>query len=350
VVSENNLKNTMHFFDHPSDVRPVVLTGDRPTGPLHLGHFVGSLRSRLELQDYAEQFILLADLQAMTDNAGDPNRVTNNVIQVALDYLAVGIDPDKSTVFIQSQVPELAELTMLLLNLVSVSRLERNPTIKTEILLRGFERDMPAGFLTYPVSQAADITAFQATLVPVGDDQLPMIEQTNELVRRMNAIAGRPVLCECEARLSSVARLPGVDGRKMSKSLGNSIALGASADEVRSAVRRMYTDEKHLKVSDPGQVEGNVVFAFLDAFELDRLELDELKAHYRRGGLGDGILKKRLEERLQSLIAPIRARREEFAKDKVAVFDMLRAGTIRARERAARTLLEVKLALGLVYF
>ncbi|RYH65595.1 MAG: tryptophan--tRNA ligase [Alcaligenaceae bacterium] len=341
----------MQFTSNSDISRLVVLTGDRPTGPLHLGHFVGSLRSRLELQETAEQFILLADLQAMTDNIGNPSKVTSNVMEVALDYLAIGLDPAKSTIFVQSQVPELAELTVLLMNLVTVSRLERNPTIKAEIILRGFDRDIPLGFLAYPVSQAADIAAFRATVVPVGDDQIPMIEQTNELVRRMNAVCGRPVLVECTAQLSTIPRLPGIEGNaKMSKSLGNAIPLGASPDEIRNAVRKMYTDPNHLTVDTPGRVEGNVVFAFLDAFEPDRHALEELKAHYRRGGLSDSLLKRRLEEHLQSVIEPIRERRIEIARDRSFVTEMLRQGNERARRRAATTLGEVKAALGLSYF
>ncbi|WP_155625955.1 tryptophan--tRNA ligase [Burkholderia vietnamiensis] len=293
---------------HPA--RPIILTGDRTTGPLHLGHYIGSLRARVQMQHDATQFLLLADTQALTDNMGRRQRVTENVIEVALDYLAVGIDPALSTIVVQSQVPELAELSQYLLNLVTVARLERNPTIKEEIRLRGFERDIPAGFLTYPVSQAADITAFKATHVSVGDDQLPMIEQTNELVRRFNATVEQPVLVECEAVLSAVTRLPGIDGKaKMSKSLGNAITLGATPDEITRAVKDMYTDPNHLRVSDPGQVEGNVVFTFLDAFEPDVQKVDELKAHYRRGGLGDSVVKRVLDERLQALIEPIRARR-----------------------------------------
>lgn len=334
-----------------SSAKPVILTGDRTTGPLHLGHYVGSLRSRVELQHKAQQYLLLADAQAMTDNVGQHQKVTDNVIEVALDYLAAGIDPDLSTIFIQSQVPELTELTQYLLNLVTVSRLERNPTIKEEIRLRGFERDIPAGFLTYPVSQAADITAFKATLVPVGDDQLPMIEQTNELVRRFNSTVNRQVLVECEAVLSSVTRLPGVDGKaKMSKSLNNSISLGASDDEIKKAVNRMYTDPNHLRVDDPGQVEGNVVFAFLDAFEPDRDALDELKTQYRHGGLADSVLKRRLNEHLQALLAPIRQRRQHFAADRGEVMSILRSGTEKARQVASQTVSEVKAALGLNYF
>ncbi|WP_144108148.1 tryptophan--tRNA ligase [Paraburkholderia sp. BCC1886] len=330
---------------------PIILTGDRTTGPLHLGHYIGSLRARVQLQHEAKQFLLLADTQALTDNVGRHQKVTSNVIEVALDYLASGIDPEKSTIFIQSQVPELAELTQYLLNLATVARLERNPTIKQEIQLRGFERDIPAGFLTYPVSQAADITAFKATRVPVGDDQLPMIEQTNELVRRFNHTVEREVLVECEAVLSQVTRLPGIDGKaKMSKSLGNSIALGATPDEITKAVNNMYTDPNHLRVSDPGQVEGNVVFAFLDAFEPDTQKVDDLKAHYRRGGLGDSVVKRALNERLQELIEPIRARRRELEADKGEVLAVLKRGTMRAREVAGATVAEVKSALGLNYF
>jgi tryptophanyl-tRNA synthetase len=331
--------------------QPIILTGDRTTGPLHLGHYIGSLRARVQLQHEATQFLLLADTQAMTDNVGRHQRVTENVIEVALDYLAVGIDPAKSTIFIQSQVPELAELTQYLMNLVTVARLERNPTIKAEIVLRGFERDIPAGFLTYPVSQAADITAFKATHVPVGDDQLPMIEQANELVRRFNNTVDRQVLVECQAVLSHAPRLPGIDGKaKMSKSLGNAIALGANPDEITKAVKNMYTDPNHLRVSDPGQVEGNVVFAFLDAFEPDTAKVEELKAHYRRGGLGDSVVKRVLDERLQALIAPIRERRRELEADRGEVLAILKRGTMRAREIAGATLEEVKGALGLTYF
>jgi tryptophanyl-tRNA synthetase len=329
---------TSAVSNKPSAARPIVLTGDRPTGPLHLGHYIGSLVSRVQLQDEASQFLLLADTQAMTDNVGRHQKVTDNVLEVALDYLAVGIDPEKSTIFIQSQVTELYELSMHLLNLVSVSRLERNPTIKEEIRLRGFERDIPAGFLTYPVSQAADISAFKATLVPVGNDQLPMIEQTNELV-------------ECKEVLSETGRLPGIDGKaKMSKSLGNAIALGASPAEIRQAVQRMYTDPNHLRVDDPGQVEGNVVFAFLDAFEPDRVALEELKQHYRRGGLGDSVLKRRLEGHLQELLEPIRTRREQWQQERGEVLAILRRGTERARAAAAQTMSEVRGALGLNYF
>ncbi|HDR9025322.1 MULTISPECIES: tryptophan--tRNA ligase [Burkholderia] len=334
---------------HPA--RPIILTGDRTTGPLHLGHYIGSLRARVQMQHDATQFLLLADTQALTDNMGRRQRVTENVIEVALDYLAVGIDPALSTIVVQSQVPELAELSQYLLNLVTVARLERNPTIKEEIRLRGFERDIPAGFLTYPVSQAADITAFKATHVPVGDDQLPMIEQTNELVRRFNATVEQPVLVECEAVLSAVTRLPGIDGKaKMSKSLGNAITLGATPDEITRAVKDMYTDPNHLRVSDPGQVEGNIVFTFLDAFEPDVQKVDELKAHYRRGGLGDSVVKRVLDERLQALIEPIRARRREFEADKAEVMAILKRGTMRARDVAGDTLAQVKRAMGLTYF
>ncbi|MEP7261125.1 MAG: tryptophan--tRNA ligase [Usitatibacter sp.] len=331
--------------------RPVVLTGDRTTGPLHLGHYAGSLKARLRLQDEAEQYLLLADTQSLTDNVGRHAKVSDNVIEVAMDYLAVGIDPTKSTIFIQSQVPELAELSLLLMNLVTLARLERNPTIKEEIRLRGYERDIPAGFLVYPVSQAADITAFKATIVPVGEDQLPMIEQTNELVRSFNASVNHDVLVECSALLSPVGRLPGIDGKaKMSKSLNNAIRLGAEPEEIRTAVKRMYTDSRHLRIKDPGQVEGNVVFSFLDAFEPDTQRVTELKHHYRRGGLADSTLKHLLDERLQALIEPIRLRRQRLALDRDEVMAVLRRGTERARAKAATTLAEVKRALGLTYF
>ncbi len=330
---------------------PVILTGDRPTGPLHLGHFVGSLRNRVAYQHEYRQFVMLADAQALTDNMDDRGKVHRNVIEVALDYLAVGIDPDRSTILIQSQIPELAELTFYYLNLVTVARLERNPTVKEEIRLRGFERDIPAGFLTYPASQAADISAFKATLVPVGEDQVPMIEQTNEIVRRFNRVAGRPVLVEAKALVPEVGRLPGIDGKaKMSKSLGNTINLGASADEVRAAVKKIYTDPLHLRVADPGHLEGNVAFLYLDAFDPDQAGLAELKAQYVRGGLADSVVKARLEAILQELLAPIRARRALFAQDRGHVLQILKEGTLAAREVAARTTDEVRKALGLLYF
>ncbi|TFW29551.1 tryptophan--tRNA ligase [Massilia horti] len=330
---------------------PVILTGDRPTGPLHLGHFVGSLRNRVAYQHHYRQFVMLADAQALTDNMDDLGKVHRNVVEVALDYLAAGIDPAKSTILIQSQLPELAELTFYYLNLVTVARLERNPTVKEEIRLRGFERDIPAGFLTYPVSQAADITAFKASIVPVGEDQIPMLEQTNEIVRRFNRVAGQDILVECRALVPEVGRLPGIDGKaKMSKSLGNTINLGASADEIRAAVKMVYTDPLHLRVSDPGHLEGNVAFIYLDAFDTDKEGLAEMKAHYVRGGLGDSVVKKRLEGILQELLAPIRARREEFAKDKGYVMQVLKEGTAKAREVAARTADELRRGLGLSYF
>ncbi|MBI3145331.1 MAG: tryptophan--tRNA ligase [Pseudogulbenkiania sp.] len=330
----------------------IILTGDRTTGPLHLGHYVGSLRNRVLLQEHCTQFLLLADAQALTDNMGNYLKVRDNVLQVALDYLAVGIDPAKSTIFIQSLVPELSELASYYLNLVTVSRLERNPTIKDEIKQRGFERDIPAGFLTYPAAQAADITAFKATVVPVGADQVPRIEQTNEIVRRFNASVGQDSLIEARAVVPEHgARLPGIDGRaKMSKSLGNALALSASPDEIRQAVRMMYTDPNHLRVDDPGQIKGNVVFSYLDAFDDDAKALAELKAHYRRGGLGDTVIKARLEDKLQALLEPIRLRREEYAKDPAAVLALLKVGTAKAREVAARTLAEVKAAMGLNYY
>ncbi|XLM23220.1 tryptophan--tRNA ligase [Chromobacterium piscinae] len=330
----------------------IILTGDRTTGQLHLGHYVGSLRNRVILQDRCAQFLLLADAQALTDNMGNYLKVRDNVLQVALDYLAVGIDPAKSTIFIQSLVPELTELASYYLNLVTVARLERNPTIKDEIKQRGYERDIPAGFLTYPAAQAADITAFKATIVPVGDDQIPMIEQTNEIVRRFNASVEQTVLVEAKAVVPEVgSRLPGIDGKaKMSKSLGNTLTLSACPDEIRQAVKMMYTDPNHLRVADPGQVEGNVVFTYLDAFHPDQELVQGLKAHYQRGGLGDTVIKKHLEDCLQEMLAPIRARRERYAQDPAAVLDMLKTGTRRARDVAARTLAEVKAAMGLNYY
>lgn len=330
---------------------PVILTGDRPTGPLHLGHFVGSLRNRVAYQDTYRQFVMLADAQALTDNMDDIGKVHRNVVEVALDYLAAGLDPAKTTILIQSQIPELAELTFYYLNLVTVARLERNPTVKEEIKLRGFERDIPAGFLTYPASQAADITAFKASVVPVGEDQIPMIEQTNEIVRRFNRVAQQDILVEAKALVPEVGRLPGIDGKaKMSKSLGNTINLGASAAEITAAVKMVYTDPLHLRVADPGHLEGNVAFIYLDAFDPDREGLQAMKEHYVRGGLGDSVVKKRLEGILQDMLAPIRARREEFAKDKGQVMQILREGTAKAREVAAQTTDEVRRALGLSYF
>lgn len=333
------------------DQRPIILTGDRPTGQLHLGHFVGSLRSRVGLQDSHHQHLLLADAQALTDNADNPDKVRRNILEVALDYLAVGIDPTKTTICVQSCLPALNELTMLYLNFVTVARLERNPTIKSEIQMRGFERDIPAGFLCYPVAQAADITAFKATVVPVGEDQIPMIEQTNEIVRRVNRQIGQDLLPECKALLSNMARLPGFDGKaKMSKSLGNTIVLNASDKDIKKAVNAMYTDSNHLRIEDPGQVEGNIVFTYLDAFDPNKEEVEELKAHYRRGGLGDGTVKKRLEGVLKELITPIRERREELAKDPDYIMDVLRQGTDKCRIITQQTLDEVKDGLGLFKF
>lgn len=328
--------------------RPIILTGDRPTGPLHLGHYVGSLRNRVELQHTHQQYVLLADAQAITDNADDLAKVRRYVTEVALDYLAVGIDPGVSTICVQSALPALAELTLLYLNFVTVARLERNPTIKDEIQARGFGRDIPAGFLCYPASQAADITAFKATIVPVGEDQAPIIEQTNELVRRMNRQAGRTLLPEAKALIPAMGRLPGVDGKaKMSKSQGNAISLTASDAEIAAAVQRMYTDPNHLRVSDPGQVEGNVVFTYLDAFDPDTAAVAELKAHYRKGGLGDMPLKRRLTSILQATLAPIRERRTALARDPDFIMDVLRTGTARSREVTERTKQEVFAGLGL---
>ncbi len=325
----------------------IVLTGDRPTGPLHLGHYAGSLRSRVDLQGRCVQTLLIADLQALTDSSGKPAHVARHVPEVALDYLAVGIDPALTTIAVQSRLSALSELTVLYLNLVTVARLERNPTVKAEVELRGFARDIPAGFLCYPVSQAADITGFRATLVPVGDDQLPMIEQTNEIVRRVNRLAGSPILPECRPLLSNTPRLPGVDGRKASKSLGNAIPLDAGPDEIRRLVRAMYTDPGHLRADDPGQVEGNVVFAYLDAFDPDAAAVAALKEHYGAGGLGDAALKRRLEEVLEALIAPIRARRAELAADPAFVMNVLRAGSERAYPVTEAVLRDVREAFAL---
>ena len=329
----------------------TILTGDRPTGALHLGHYIGSLRQRVELQQAHNQTVLVADLQGLTDNGHNPGKISENILNVVADYLAVGIDPRLTTLCLQSALPALAELTLYYLNLVTVARLERNPTVKSEIEQKGFARSLPAGFLIYPVSQAADITAFAATHIPVGDDQLPMLEQTNEIVRRFNQIVGQPVLVECQPLLGKVSRLPGIDGKaKMSKSLGNTITLGASADEIHAAVMKMYTDPNHLRVNDPGQVEGNVVFSYLDAFGSDEAQVAELKEHYRRGGLGDMVIKRLLEAELQALLAPIRARRADYLADKGELLRILREGTQRAHQVTQATLSNVKAALGLDLF
>ena len=343
----------------------IILTGDRPTGRLHIGHYVGSLRRRVELQNsglYDKTFIFIADAQALTDNMDNPEKVRQNVIEVALDYLACGLDPTKSTIFIQSQIPELCELSFYYMDLVTVSRLQRNPTVKTEIQMRNFETSIPVGFFTYPISQAADITAFKATTVPVGEDQEPMIEQAREIVRRFNHIYGE-TLVEPEILLPDNAaclRLPGTDGKaKMSKSLGNCIYLSDSADEVTKKIKSMYTDPNHIRVEDPGQIEGNTVFTYLGAFcrpeHFDRYwkdyaNLAELKAHYQRGGLGDMKVKKFLTAIMQEELEPIRTRRKEFEQDIPAIYDMLKKGCEVAREQAAQTLDEVRRAMKINYF
>lgn len=333
-------------MDPISAEKPTILTGDRTTGPLHLGHYVGSLKNRVRLQETHRQFLLLADAQALTDNAHDTERVRSNVLEVVLDYLAVGIDPEKTTICVQSGLPALAELTMLYLNFVTVARLERNPTIKDEI--RSFGRDIPAGFLCYPIAQAADITAFKATVVPVGEDQAPLIEQTNEIVRRINNQIGRNVLVEAEVLIPRVGRLPGIDGKaKMSKSQGNAILLSAEPEAIREAVHRMYTDLNHLRASDRGTVEGNMVFTYLDAFDEDEAGVAELKTRYRRGGLGDVAVKRRLEAILQGLLAPIRERRAVYARKPEYVLDVLREGTKKARAITQSTLAELRSGLGL---
>ena len=331
--------------------KKIVLTGDRPTGPLHLGHYIGSLMNRVHVQDTHEQFVMIADMQALTDNADQPEKVRKHVYEVMLDYLSVGIDPQKTTIFIQSMIEPLSELTMYYLNLVTVARLERNPTVKTEIKQKGFEKSIPAGFLMYPVSQAADISAFKATVVPVGEDQIPMIEQTNEIVRSFNRIYNCNVLVEAQALVSHVPRLPGLDGKaKMSKSLGNAIFLSDDADTIVSKVKSMYTDPDHIHVKDPGKIEGNTVFAYLDAFDSDKAKVQELKDHYQRGGLGDMVVKKYLIDVLQNLLEPMRQRRAEYAKNPQDVMKTLREGTDKARAVAAQTLHEVKEAMKLNYF
>lgn len=330
--------------------RGVILTGDRPTGPLHVGHYIGSLVNRVKLQHTYQQYILIADIQALTDNADNPDKVRDNILEVSLDYLAAGLEPHDNIFCVQSLVPELAELTMYYLNLVTLARLKRNPTVKSEMQQKGYGENVPAGFLAYPVSQAADITAFKADLVPAGDDQLPMIEQTNEIVRKFNRLYGKKALVECQALLSNAPRLPGTDGQaKMGKSTNNAIFLRDAADVVSQKVKKMFTDPNHLSVEDPGTVEGNPVFTYLDAFDPDKESLEEMKAHYRRGGLGDGVVKHRLNDVLQAVLKPIRERREQFAKDPGAVLKLLRTGSEAARAVAAQTLEDVREAMRLDY-
>lgn len=346
-------------------MKKIILTGDRPTGRLHIGHYVGSLRERVRLQnsgEFDDIYIMIADAQALTDNAEHPEKVRNNIIEVALDYLACGIDPEKSSIFIQSSVPELTELSFYYMNLVTLSRLQRNPTVKSEIKMRDFEMSIPVGFLTYPISQAADITAFEATTVPAGEDQEPMIEQCKEIVRKFNSIYG-DTLVEPEILLpqnKQCCRLPGTDGKaKMSKSLGNCIYLSDTPDEIKTKVMSMFTDPDHLRIEDPGKVEGNTVFAYLDAFATDDhfaeflpdyKNLDELKDHYRRGGLGDVKIKKFLIKVLQSELKPIYERRLEFAKDTDAVYEILKKGTQNAQAKAAQTLAKVRHSMQIDYF
>lgn len=346
-------------------MKKIILTGDRPTGRLHIGHYVGSLRERVRLQnsgEFDDIYIMIADAQALTDNAEHPEKVRNNIIEVALDYLACGIDPEKSSIFIQSSVPELTELSFYYMNLVTLSRLQRNPTVKSEIKMRDFEMSIPVGFLTYPISQAADITAFEATTVPAGEDQEPMIEQCKEIVRKFNSIYG-DTLVEPEILLpqnKQCCRLPGTDGKaKMSKSLGNCIYLSDTPDEIKTKVMSMFTDTDHLRIEDPGKVEGNTVFAYLDAFATDDhfaeflpdyKNIDELKDHYRRGGLGDVKIKKFLIKVLQTELKPIYDRRLELAKDTDAVYEILRKGTQNAQAKAAQTLAKVRHSMQIDYF
>jgi tryptophanyl-tRNA synthetase len=331
--------------------KQIVLTGDRPTGPLHIGHYVGSLKSRLDLQKTCKQFVMIADVQALTDHAKDPKKVRENILQVALDYLAIGIDPEQTTIFIQSLVPSLFELTSYFLNLVTWNRLKHNPTVKREILQKGYEKSIPAGFMVYPVSQAADITAFKADLVPVGEDQLPMIEQTNEIVRHFNHAYNTNVLISCRALTTKISRLPGLDGKeKMSKSLNNAIFLSDSPELITKKVKGMYSDPNHTRVEDPGNVEASPVFTYLDCFDPDLSFLEELKQKYRKGGLGDAMIKKHLNEVLQAFLEPIRKRREHYAQNPHEVMNILQKGTDKANQVAHQTLIEVRQAMGLDYF
>ncbi|MCQ9316396.1 tryptophan--tRNA ligase [Pediococcus pentosaceus] len=335
--------------------KKIILTGDRPTGKLHIGHYVGSLKNRVQLQntgDY-ETFIMIADMQALTDNARDPEKIRNSLTQVALDYLAVGIDPAKSTIFVQSQIPALSELTQHYMNLVSVARLERNPTVKTEIKQKAFGQSIPAGFFTYPVSQAADITAFKADTVPVGDDQEPMLEQTREIVRSFNNIYQKEVLVEPEGYFppKGMGRIPGLDGNaKMSKSLGNAIYLADDEETIQKKVMSMYTDPQHIRVEDPGHIEGNTVFTYLDIFDPDKQKVQELKDQYQAGGLGDVKIKRYLNEVLQNELRPIRERREKYEADIDAVYQILKDGSDKANAVAEQTLKEVRDAIGINYF
>lgn len=331
-------------------VKPVLLTGDRPTGPLHLGHYVGSLKNRVSMQETHDSYILVADMQALTDNAENPAKVIRNVLEVVTDYLSVGIDPTKAKIVLQSSLPEVALLFQIYSNLITVGRVERNPTVKEELRQKGLEREVPLGFFSYPVSQAADITAFKATVVPVGQDQLPMIEVANEIVRKFNRIYNTDVLVEAKAIVPEAGRLPGVDGKaKMSKSLGNAINLKSSSKDIERAVQQMYTDPTHVRVSDPGRIEGNVVFAYLDVFDPDREGLEDLKARYQHGGVGDGVTKKRLNGVLQDVLKPIRAERERIEKDPAEVIRAVEAGTEKAREVVTKTLNEVRDAMGINY-
>ncbi len=330
--------------------KKIILTGDRPTGRLHLGHYVGSLEARVRLQDTHRQFVMLADQQALTDHAEEPDLIRRSIFEVILDYLSVGIDPHKTTIFIQSMVPALSELTMYYLNLITWNRLKHNPTVKQEIQQKGYGEEVPAGFMVYPVSQASDITAFKAEVVPVGEDQIPMIEQCVEIVRKFNRLYKTDVLVEPKAIVPTIARLPGIDGKaKMSKSLNNGIYLSDTADDVAKKVKGMYTDPGHLRVEDPGQVEGNPVFIYLDAFATDKAKVEEMKAHYQRGGLGDSVVKKYLLEVLQAFLEPIRARRAALAKDPQYIWNVAFLGTEAANVVANQTLVEVKSAMGINY-
>lgn len=330
-------------------MKKIILTGDRPSGCLHLGHYIGSLQNRVALQNEYDQYVMIADIQALTDNFATPEKIKENVYEVAKDYICAGIDPEQTNIFIQSQIPEINELTIYYLNLVTLSRLERNPTVKTEIRQKGFNNSIPAGFFCYPVSQAADITIFKAEIVPVGDDQVPMIEQTNEIVRSFNRIYNTDILKECKPFLSKSSRLIGIDGKsKASKSLGNAIFLSDSSEEIKRKVFQMYTDPDHIKIVDPGKVEGNVVFAYLDAFHPNKEEVDDLKKHYEKGGLGDKTIKNILNDTLQALITPMRERRESIKKEDIQ--NILYKGSTTARKVAQNTMNEVRSVMSLNYF
>jgi tryptophanyl-tRNA synthetase len=349
LIRKSDSTSTITLDELPTGA--VLLTGDRPTGPLHLGHYVGSLRSRVRLQDDFTQYVLIADVQALTDNFSNPQKVRGNVLEVMLDYLAVGIDPSKTTIYLASAIPETAELTLYFCNLVNMGRLQRNPTVKSELKSKNFGEGVPVGFVLYPINQAADITQLRAAVVPVGEDQIPMIEQTNDIVGRFRELYGEGILTDCRALLGSGGLLPGTDGKpKMGKSLGNAIFLSDSEKEVARKVKGMFTDPNHLRVEDPGKVEGNPVFSYLDAFDPEKESLEELKRHYERGGLGDGVVKQRLIGVLHEFLEPIRKRRLEYGADKSEVLSILARGTLKTREQVSLTMAKVRDVMGIHQF